>query len=173
MTNRNASVGGGEPSRGSTSPNWVSKKLVALSSAAILSVYAIGYARTQAADQRLTAPDVQPTPTNAVATAVARAASPAQVIQTPSKSSGYRDGTYVGSGSSRHGGIEATVVITGGKIVSTRITQCLTRYSCSWIAQLPGEVVARQSAKVDMVSGATDSSRAFIQAVTNALSHAA
>jgi uncharacterized protein with FMN-binding domain len=81
----------------------------------------------------------------------------------------YKDGSYVGLGRSRHGNIEATVVVQGGKIVSARISQCLTRYPCSMIAALPGEVVAQQSATVDFVSGATDSSTAFQQAVANAL----
>ena len=72
-------------------------------------------------------------------------------------------------GRSRHGNIEATVVVQGGKIVSAKISQCLTRYPCSMIAALPGQVVAHQSAAVDFVSGATDSSTAFREAVTNAL----
>lgn len=84
----------------------------------------------------------------------------------------FKDGVYRGYGTSRHGDIEAEVEVTGGRIASARISQCLTRYSCSWISELPGEVVDRQSAKVDYVSGATQSSSAFIQAVTEALSKA-
>ena len=61
----------------------------------------------------------------------------------------------------------------GGKIVSAKISQCLTRYPCSMIDALPGEVVAQQSAAVDFVSGATDSSMAFQQAVANALAKGA
>lgn len=93
----------------------------------------------------------------------------------------YKDGAYLGLGSCRHGDIEVSVSIQGGKIVSTVISQCLTRYSCSWIAprtpvvglpDLPGQVVERQSAKVDYVSGATESSYAFSDAVAAALSKA-
>jgi uncharacterized protein with FMN-binding domain len=93
----------------------------------------------------------------------------------------YKDGVYLGWGSCPHGDIEASVLIQGGKIVSTAISQCLTRYSCSWIAprtpgaglpDLPGQVVERQSPKVDYVSGATESSYAFADAVTAALSKA-
>lgn len=93
----------------------------------------------------------------------------------------YKDGTFLGWGSCRHGDIEASVQIQDGKIVAATITQCLTRYSCSWISprlpspvlpDLPREVVERQSAKVDYVSGATESSYAFADAITAALSKA-
>ena len=84
----------------------------------------------------------------------------------------YKDGTYLGWGSCRHGDIQASVVIQDGKILSTSIAQCLTRYSCSWIANLPAQAVTRQSANVDYVSGATQSSDAFSAAVTDALSKA-
>ena len=99
----------------------------------------------------------------------------------PPATNGYKDGTYLGWGSCRHGDIEASVVIQEGKIASVTISQCLTRYSCSWIApktpggglpDLPGQVVERQNTKVDYVSGATESSYAFADAVTAALSKA-
>src|SRR5205085_1353039 len=83
-----------------------------------------------------------------------------------------RDGTYIGTGSSRHGSIQATVIIQGGRIASAEITQCGTRYPCSKVAGLPGEVLARQNASVDVVSGATDSTTAYRGAVTNALAQA-
>ena len=84
----------------------------------------------------------------------------------------YRDGVYLGWGSSRHGDIQAEVEIKSGRIVSASISQCLTRYSCSWIAALPPQVVSRQSPEVDYVSGATQSTNAFYYAVVEALSKA-
>jgi len=202
---------------------------VTLSSAAILSVYAVGYARTQEAaalndpantrsvdplaaattrssatpsapftsreggafnrasregvastqgstqgTTQNSAPGTQstaPAPSPTVAPTATPAAAPALAQSRPSTGA-FMDGTYVGAGTSRHGGIEATVVVSGGKIRSAVISQCLTRYPCSRIAPLPGQVVDRQSANVDLISGATDSSRAFIQAVTNALARA-
>ena len=63
-------------------------------------------------------------------------------------------------------------MIESGRIASATIAQCLTRYSCSWIAHLPGQVVSRQSPDVDYVSGATQSSNAFYYAVAEALSKA-
>ena len=98
----------------------------------------------------------------------------------PAKSA-YKDGVYLGWGSCRHGDIEASVTIQDGKIALVAISQCLTRYSCGWIApkipgaglpDLPSQVVERQGPKVDYVSGATESSYAFADAVVAALSKA-
>jgi uncharacterized protein with FMN-binding domain len=176
----------------------IARSLVAFGSAAIVSVYAAGYARTQSAEAQF---DFQALPTSvmpavpaaeatATSTPVARfrpifppagpgVASPqrpargAAVAPTAAPAQAatgkYKDGSYVGLGRSRHGNIETTVVVQGGKIVSAKISQCLTRYPCSMIAALPGQVVAQQSATVDFVSGATDSSMAYQQAVANAL----
>jgi len=230
-------------------------RLVALSSAAVLTVYAAGYLRTRAAADRLQTADrgrvvipdgpgdwsgarvapgeetravpaltpaVSPKPVNsdnrighvkkadkasdpvvaaptsaaetpvAATTDAAPPASPTVVATTPvpatavtvppaptptpeptpTPATQYKDGTYSGWGTSRHGDIEATVVIANGKITSAQITQCLTRYSCSWVAHLQGQVVARQSPEVDYVSGATQSTNAFYYAVVQALSKA-
>jgi uncharacterized protein with FMN-binding domain len=83
-----------------------------------------------------------------------------------------KDGTYTGWGMSRHGDIEASVEIKNGRIIAATITQCLTRYSCSWIAGLPPQIIARQRADVDLVSGATQSTNAFYDAIVEALSKA-
>jgi uncharacterized protein with FMN-binding domain len=115
-------------------------------------------------------------PESASGTGATAAAKAAASVQTS-----YKDGLFLGWGSCRHGDIEASVQIQDGKIVTAAITQCLTRYSCSWISprvpspvlpDLPREVVERQSAKVDYVSGATESSYAFADAITAALSKA-
>ena len=84
----------------------------------------------------------------------------------------YKDGTYLGWGTSRHGDIQAQVVIENGRIASATIAQCLTRYSCSVIARLPPQVAERQSPEVDYVSGATQSTNAFYYAVVEALAKA-
>lgn len=85
----------------------------------------------------------------------------------------WKDGTYRAWGHCRHGDLEATVEIKGGRIYSTSISQCLTRYSCDVIDVLPGQAVARQSAEVDIVTGSTQSSDAFYDALVAALKQAA
>jgi uncharacterized protein with FMN-binding domain len=84
----------------------------------------------------------------------------------------YKDGKYLGWGSCRHGRIQARVIIENGRITSSSIAKCLTRYNCSWIASLVPEVVERQSADIDYVTGATESADAFYYAVVDALSQA-
>lgn len=90
----------------------------------------------------------------------------------PPPSPVWKDGTYTGWGYSRHGNIEASVVIEGGRIASAIISQCRTRYSCSVIDRLPPQVAQRQSPDVDYVSGATQSADAFYGAVVAALGKA-
>jgi uncharacterized protein with FMN-binding domain len=93
-------------------------------------------------------------------------------VAAPAPAAKWKDGTYKGWGTCRHGDIEAEVVIEGGRIKSASISQCLTRYSCDIIGKLPPEVIQRQSAEVDYVSGATQSANAFYYAVTEALGKA-
>jgi uncharacterized protein with FMN-binding domain len=81
----------------------------------------------------------------------------------------FKDGVFYGWGTSRHGDIQAAVEIENGRIVGAYVSQCRTQYSCSWVSALPPEVVQRQSAEVDYVSGATQSSNAFYYAVMAAL----
>lgn len=83
-----------------------------------------------------------------------------------------KDGEYTGYGTSRHGDVEVYLETTDGKITYVKISQCLTQYSCSWISDLPKQVLARQSARVDGVSGATQSANAFYYAVVQALAKA-
>lgn len=99
----------------------------------------------------------------------AETAPPVQPPTAPVAEAEYKDGTYLGWGYCRHGDIQASVVIENGRIASATIARCLTRYSCSWIEHLPPQVTARQSADVDYVSGATESSDAFHEAVVDAL----
>ncbi len=84
----------------------------------------------------------------------------------------WKDGSFTGWGTSRHGDIEATVIIEGGKIQVAKISECNTRYSCDVIDMLPPQVTQRQSADVDYVSRATESANAFYYAVVEALNKA-
>jgi uncharacterized protein with FMN-binding domain len=131
----------------------------------------------------LTTPLASPSPAVAPgpATSGAAAASPAPAgsadtappppAVAPAKIT-WKDGTYLGWGSCRHGDIQASVTIEHGRITVAKIAQCWTRYSCSWISALPPQVVERQSQDVDWVSGATQSADAFYGAVVDALSKA-
>jgi uncharacterized protein with FMN-binding domain len=127
-----------------------------LGTAAGLAVYGSGYLRTGPSAMSVSASNAAPTPG----------------VDTPPAPSQWKDGSYSGWGTSQHGDIQVSVEIRGGRIAATSIAQCLTRYSCSWIAGLPPQVVAGQNVRVDLVSGATQSSEAFRAAVADALRQA-
>lgn len=97
-------------------------------------------------------------------------AAPAEAEPAPPLPRGrFVDGTYQGRGSCIHGDIQAQVVVKNGRIVEATISSCETRYSCDWLDPILPQVAARQSAFVDSVSGATDSTDAFSAAVADAL----
>jgi uncharacterized protein with FMN-binding domain len=92
---------------------------------------------------------------------------------TPVSAAKWRDGTYTGLGDSPHGDIEARVVIKDGRIIEAGILTCDTRYPCSVIDPLIHQPVERQSADVDYMSRATESSDAYYNALVAALNNAA
>jgi len=151
--------------------------LIGLSSAAVVAVYAVGYTTTQSASkdhltQIASAQATQlPTPGPNLVSPQPGAA-PGASTAPATAAVAYKDGTYVGLGTSRHGDIETTLIIEGGKIASVKISQCATRYPCSDVDPLLARVTAAQGVPVEHVSGATDSSNAFKQSVRNALAKA-
>ena len=83
-----------------------------------------------------------------------------------------RDGTYLGEGQSRFGSVFVTVAIAQGRIAQVWINAVTTSFPSQAIDGLRDQVVVRQSAAVDLVSGATASSSAFVQAIQAALGQA-
>jgi uncharacterized protein with FMN-binding domain len=146
----------------------ISNNLIGLSAAAIMAIYGVGFARTQSAAAQYAAQASPVVTTMSNGSSQTVSAGTASVAAT----SPYKDGTFAGSGYSRHGGVQAQVTVQSGKIVSAAITQTSTRYPASAIASLPSAVVAQQSTNVNLVSGATDSSDAYLQAIDNALQQA-
>jgi len=86
--------------------------------------------------------------------------------------SSYTDGSYAGMGTSRFGNVEVSITVQGGRIANVALTRVTTKYPASRIAALPGQVVSRQTAQVDNVTGATASAQAFRMAVQQALAKA-
>ncbi|HEY2592831.1 MAG TPA: FMN-binding protein [Chloroflexota bacterium] len=123
---------------------------------------------TSARPQPATLPTPQPAPT-AQPTPAVSASAPGASTQTQS---GYKDGTFTGQGTSLRGDLSVSVQIQGGRITNVTITRSSLQYPLRDIANLPNQVVQRQSAQVDTVSRATYSSMAFRGAVTQALSAA-
>ena len=85
-----------------------------------------------------------------------------------------KDGTYTGSGQGFKSTITVQVVISGGKIAS--ITVVSESDDEEYFARARGvitSVLSRQSTSVDVVSGATYSSKGILMAIRNALAQAA
>lgn len=154
-----------------TSPTVASTTVASSTAAPSMVASPQGAAAPTANGSAPTTPTSVPTAAGLPATGVATT-SDSTKSATDSVKAMWRDGTFSGWGTSRHGDIEATVVIEGGKITGASISRCLTRYSCSWIAHLQQQVVTRQSPEVDYVSGATQSANAFYYAVVDALQKA-
>lgn len=112
-----------------------------------------------------TAPAIVATPPPVVAPEPPPSATPQVVAK-------WKDGTYTGWGTCRHGDIEARIVIHEGRIVEAGIAQCLTRYSCDVIDRLIPQPVQRQSPDIDYVSRSTESSDAYYFALVDALNKA-
>ncbi len=98
---------------------------------------------------------------------------PTQQTQPAAQTQGaYKDGTYTGQGTSRRGDVWVNVQVQAGRLANVTLTRTTLQYPLSDIANLPSQVVQRQSAQVDVVSRATYSSMAFRGAVAQALAAA-
>lgn len=103
------------------------------------------------------------------------------VSPTPTSKSNslYKDGTFTGdSADAFYGFIQVQAIISGGKITDIKFLQAPSDRSKSIEINsqagpmLTQETIQAQSAQVDIISGATDSSNAFIQSLQSALSKA-
>lgn len=111
-------------------------------------------------------------------------ASPTSGALTPTSATGtstslYKDGTYTGSPADAQWGIvQVKVVIQNGKITAVPFLQYpnerdrSVRINSYADPQLSSEAIQAQSANVDVVTGATDTSEAFMQSLSDALSQA-
>ena len=91
----------------------------------------------------------------------------------------YKDGTYTGNTyDAYYGNIQVSVTINSGKITTINFLQYPNNHSTSvYINQqampyLQQEAIQAQNANVQLISGATFTSQAFIQSLSSALSRA-
>lgn len=96
-----------------------------------------------------------------------------------SSASQYKDGKYTGSISNAYyGNVQVAVTISGGKITNVKFLQYPNSHPTSVainqqvIPYLQQETIQAQSANVQLISGATFTSEAFIQSLSAALSQA-
>lgn len=114
--------------------------------------------------------------------AVAAAPPPKKTIASVSTSAqgGFRDGVYTGSpADAYYGTVQVRVTVSNGKIADVTFlnypqdrgtSRSINSYA---IPQLTQEAIVAQSANVNGVSGASDTSAAFRQSLSSALSQAA
>ena len=91
----------------------------------------------------------------------------------------YKDGTYTGSiADAYYGNVQVSVTISGGKISDVKFLQYPNTHPTSVdinqqaMPYLQQEAIKAQSASVQLISGATFTSQAFIQSLQVALSQA-
>ena len=129
-------------------------------------------ASAQSSSSRRPAPSV---PTASAPTPVPQATpAPAQKSGSP-----YRDGTYTGSSADAfYGNIQVQATISNGKLTNIKFPQWpndrfrsvrINQQALPWLTQ---EAIQAQSANVDAISGATDTSVAFVNSLQSALNQA-
>ena len=163
---------------------WDPKKVV-LSGFVLVSflLYSV-YLRHPDGGARTITPNTSPVSTTSSSTPSSSAASgassnastPAPTAQTASK---YKDGTYTGSvADAFYGNVQVQVTISGGKITDVKFlqhpndmpqSQYINSQAMPYLKQ---EAIQAQSAQVNGVSGASDTSMAFVQSLTAALNKA-
>ena len=91
----------------------------------------------------------------------------------------YKDGTYTGSvADAYYGNVQVQVMVQGGKIADVQFLQYPNTHSTSVMINsqampyLKSEALQVQSANVNIVSGATETSLAFQQSLADALTQA-
>jgi uncharacterized protein with FMN-binding domain len=98
---------------------------------------------------------------------------------TSSQNQTYKDGTFTGNPADAfYGNIQVQAIISGGKITDIQFLQYPNDRSRSIAINtismpiLKQEAIQAQNANVNVVSGATDSSNAFVQSLSSALAQA-
>ncbi|HVW67249.1 MAG TPA: FMN-binding protein [Candidatus Peribacteraceae bacterium] len=122
----------------------------------------------------------QPAPSSTPADTQQASSTPPPPASSSAASRGmYKDGTYTGAAADAfYGNIQVDVTISGGKISNVQFLDyphdrgtsvMINQQAMPYLKQ---EAIQAQSAPVDIVSGATDSSGAFNQSLASALNQA-
>jgi uncharacterized protein with FMN-binding domain len=153
------------------------KLILAASVVAMFVLYSI-HQRREDANAVVVPAAVKSSPTPA-----AQAPASADASNSPASSSAaasaYRDGQYTGpAANAYYGYIQVKAVIQGGQITDVQFLQypndrdTSRQINTQAMPYLTQEAIQAQSAHVDIISGATDSSQAFIESLGAALAKA-
>lgn len=126
-----------------------------------------------------TAIPTQSNPTPAVPPSTPTAIPTVPPTPTSAPNSPYKDGTYTGvAADAFYGTIQVQAIIANGKLANIKFLQWpndrdrSVRINQQALPELTQEAIQAQSDHVDVVSGATDSSGAFVQSLQSALGKA-
>ena len=105
--------------------------------------------------------------------------SPVVTSSTPPSNTSYKDGAYIGdSADAFYGNVQVQATISGGKITDVQFLQypndrgTSVAINSQAMPYLKQEAIAAQSAQVDTISGASQTSNAFRISLASALSKA-
>ena len=91
----------------------------------------------------------------------------------------YKDGTYTGSvADAYYGNVEVSATVSGGKLTDVKFLQYPNTHPTSLVINqqampdLQQEAIQSQSSNVQVISGATYTSQAFIQSLASAFAQA-
>lgn len=124
---------------------------------------------------------IEPTPTPTSTPTSSGGGTPTPTpTPTPAPQGAFKDGTYTGPVTDAfYGKIQVVAVVKGGKITSVNVPVFpnspgeTTLVNQNAIPKLKQEAIVAQSAKIDVVSGATQTSEGFQQSLSSALASAA
>lgn len=120
---------------------------------------------------------VPPTTTSSTGTTTSSASGPTPT--TPQQTGQYKDGEYTGNvADAFYGNIQVKAIISGGRLTDVQFLQYPNDRPTSVTINeqampfLKTEAISAQNAEVNTISGATDTSEAFRQSLSSALSQA-
>jgi uncharacterized protein with FMN-binding domain len=123
--------------------------------------------------------NTNPTNTNNNGIAPSSTSTPPSPVQTANTTGTYKDGQYTGAvADAFYGNVQVRATIQNGKINTVDFLQYPNdreqslMISSQAIPMLQQEAITAQSANVDIISGATDTSKAFIESLSSALTKA-
>lgn len=108
--------------------------------------------------------------------ATTSSATPATTSPTPVSTAAYKDGSYAGStADAYYGYIQVRVTIQGGKLTDVQFLQYpndqqnSVEINSQAMPYLKQEAIQAQGANVNTITGASDTSQAFVESLTAAL----
>jgi uncharacterized protein with FMN-binding domain len=123
-----------------------------------------------------TSPGAAPTPS---ASASASPSAPASTSASASAAAKGKNGTFNGAAeSTEYGPVQVSAVVSGGKLTNVNVLQVPDRGGYEQqiveiaLPELKSEALSKQSANIDIVSGATYTSEGYAQSLQSALKQA-